>query len=262
MINKFNQFHIVSQRPWPLLSSIQTHSSIVSTIMLISKKTNKYVCYFNIALLITISTIWWKNTSTEANKEGLHHIKTINGIKIRILLFISSEVLFFTRFFWAYFHRITSPNIEIGQRWPPYSINSFNPINVPILNTIILVRSGFSITWAHHLILEKKLLKSIKILILTCLLGIYFSILQKIEYQQAQFSIPDSSYGTIFFIATGFHGIHVLIGTSFLIANWFIIKKILINNKHHIGFELAAWYWHFVDVVWLILYLSIYWWGI
>lgn len=261
MINKYNFFHLVTISPWPILSSVQLQSTILRSIIFLAKKSNKSPLTINTAVLILIAASWWKNTRIEANKEGLHQPISIKGIKIRILLFICSEVLFFISFFWSYFHRGSSPNIEIGQKWPPISVSSFNPINVPILNTLILIRSGFSITWAHHLIIEKNLIKSKIILIITCVLGVYFSLLQKIEYAQAQFSLRDSSYGTIFFMATGFHGIHVLIGTSFLIVNLAFISKIIINQKRHIGFELAAWYWHFVDVVWLFLYLSIYWWG-
>lgn len=261
MIKKFNPYHIVTIRPWPTLSSIQTQTLMISSISLLSKKTGVIVILINFIRINIIASIWWKNTLTEARKEGIHLIKTKKNIKIRILIFISSEVLFFSRFFWAYFHAGRRPNVEIGQIWPPNKVESFNPINVPLLNTIILVRSGFSVTWTHHAILEKSIGKRKNILLITCLLGGYFSVLQKMEYDQSQFSINDSSYGTIFFIATGFHGIHVIIGTTFLLVNYFFLKKMLVRNSHHIGFELAAWYWHFVDVVWLVLYLSIYWWG-
>lgn len=262
MIGKFNKYHIVTNRPWPVLSSFQIQSLIVTIISLIAKKNRKNAIAINFLFTSLIASLWWKNTITEAGKEGIHIKNTKKRIKIRMLLFISSEVLFFSRFFWAYFHAGTSPNIEIGQIWPPHKIESFNPINVPLLNTIILIRSGFSITWAHHEILEKSFLKGKKILFITCALGVYFTILQKIEYDQSRFCLNDSSYGTIFFIATGFHGIHVLIGTTFLIVNFMFMQIILLRNSQHVGFELAAWYWHFVDVVWLILYLSIYWWGI
>lgn len=261
MINKFNIFHIVTQRPWPILSSLQTQAIIMSIVSLLAKKNPKLVLNINFVTITLIASMWWKNTLIEAGKEGIHLKRVTKRIKIRILIFITSEVLFFSRFFWAYFHAGTRPNVEIGQIWPPMAIESFNPINVPLLNTIILVRSGFSVTWAHHLIIEKSIIKRGKILIWTCILGVYFTILQKIEYDQSGFSINDSAYGTIFFMATGFHGIHVIIGTTFLLVNFLNIKKLYIRWNHHIGFELAAWYWHFVDVVWLILYLSIYWWG-
>lgn len=261
MINKFNTFHIVTQSPWPILSSFQSQSIALSVVSLIAKKAPKALAITNIIILNIIASMWWKRALIEASKEGLHLNKITKGIKISMLMFISSEVLFFSRFFWSYFHAGISPNVEIGQIWPPIAIESFNPINVPLLNTMILVRSGFSVTWAHHLILEKSIIGRKKILLYTCILGWYFTFLQKIEYDQSEFSINDSTYGTIFFIATGFHGIHVIIGTTFLMVCWFNIIKISLSWSHHIGFELAAWYWHFVDVVWLMLYLSIYWWG-
>lgn len=261
MIIKFNPFHLVTRRPWPLMSSIQIYRLIIITIFNNYIKTTKNINFISTIFLIAISFKWWKNINREANKEGLHIKKTIKGIKIGILLFILSEIIFFARFFWSYFHSRIRPNVEIGQIWPPIEVKTFNPINVPLLNTIILVRSGFSITISHHLLIENKYKNRKNILILTFLLGFYFSLLQIIEYKQAEFCINDSAYGTIFFIATGFHGVHVLIGSSFIFIITISIKKILITKKHHIGFEIAAWYWHFVDIVWLFLYLSIYWWG-
>lgn len=261
MIKKFNDFHIVSKSPWPVLASTQAQRITITIIRTLAKKSSKWTSVLNLLVTIIIALLWWKDTSSEAREEGAHLKKTIKRIKISIIIFIASEVLFFSRFFWAYFHSGRRPNVEIGQTWPPKQIESFNPINVPLLNTIILVRSGFSITWSHHMVTEKKINKGKNLLLLTCLLGLYFTILQKIEYDQSQFCINDSTYGTTFFVATGFHGIHVMLGTIFLLVNFVYIKKISISENHHIGFELAAWYWHFVDVVWLILYLSIYWWG-
>jgi len=181
-------------------------------------------------------------------------------LKLGIILFITSEVFFFVSFFWGYFHRRLSPNIDIGQIWPPYFINSFNPINVPLLNTIILLSSGVSVTWSHHAILKNQMKKANFSLLLTVLLGLYFSLLQGIEYFQAEFCIRDSIYGSRFFIATGFHGLHVIIGSTFLLICYIRIKNFEFSSNHLIGFEAAAWYWHFVDIVWIFLYISIYWW--
>lgn len=260
MINKFNQSHIVTLSPWPILSSTHIYSLIIQIVVNNRNKTNKRIDLIYIATLSLIPIAWWKNTIFEANKEGLHTKKTTNRIKKRIILFIVSEILFFIRFFWAFFHSGIRPRIEIGIIWPPTEIKPFNPINVPLLNTIILIRSGFSITWSHHAIIKKNLIKSNKSLLVTILLGSYFTILQGIEHIQSEFSLADSCFGTIFFIATGFHGLHVLIGSTFLVVNYLFLVKIILSYRHHTGFEIAAWYWHFVDVVWLFLYLSIYWW--
>ena len=144
---------------------------------------------------------------------------------------------------------------------PLWGINVFNPLQIPLLNTIILLSSGVSVTWAHHSLIEKNYSQSFQGILITVILGVYFTILQGFEYNEASFSISDSTYGATFFIATGFHGLHVIIGTSFLLI---CLLRHLANHfspYHHFGFEAAAWYWHFVDVVWLFLYLSIYWWG-
>lgn len=185
----------------------------------------------------------------------------MTGLKLGIILFITSEVFFFLSFFWAYFHTRLSPDIFIGQKWPCLGIQAFNPIGIPLINTIILLRSGVRLTAAHHFLIVGNLKKTNTYLMLTIILGIYFSILQWIEYEEACFSIADSIYGSTFFIATGFHGLHVIIGTIFL--SICLMRRITqqFSSYHHFGFEAAAWYWHFVDVVWLFLYLFIYWFG-
>jgi cytochrome c oxidase subunit 3 len=145
--------------------------------------------------------------------------------------------------------------------WPPIGILIFNPFQVPLLNTAILLTSGVTVTWAHHGLIENNHSQTTQGLFFTIILGIYFTILQAYEYIEASFCIADAIYGSTFFIATGFHGLHVLIGTTFLLICLIRHIKNHFSNAHHFGFEAAAWYWHFVDVVWLFLYVSIYWWG-
>lgn len=260
MINKFHPFHIVTLSPWPIVGALSAWNFTSIITIRFNRKINFLFIYSTILMVIT-SILWWKDVSRESTLQGFHQYLVENGLKIGIILFIASEVLFFTSFFWSYFHSRIRPTIEIGQIWPPTRIKSFDPINVPLLNTIILIRSGVSVTWAHHAILTNYKKEAIFSLTLTCVLGIYFTALQAIEYIQAEFSISDSSYGSTFFIATGFHGIHVLIGTSFLLISLYRLNNLRNPPAHIIGFELAAWYWHFVDIVWLFLYISIYWWG-
>lgn len=257
---KFHPFHIVNIRPWPLVSSLSFLRFTISIIFYTQFKIN-YLWLLAIISLIICSYQWWRDTLRESSYEGYHGILVINGIKIGIILFITSEIFFFVSFFWGYFHVRSRPNIELGQTWPPISIVAFNPINVPLLNTIVLISSGASITWSHHEILKNNYGIRNLSLIITIILGLYFSFLQGIEYWRAEFTICDSVYGSTFFIATGFHGLHVLLGTSFLIISYNQLSKKNTSHLHFIGFELAAWYWHFVDIVWLFLYLSIYWWG-
>lgn len=177
------------------------------------------------------------------------------------MLFITSEIFFFLSFFWAFFHTSLSPDIFIGQKWPCKGIVAFDPIAIPLINTLILLRSGVSLTASHHFLITGEKTKGFNYLLFTIILGVYFTALQYVEYKEATFSIADSVYGSTFFIATGFHGIHVIIGTIFLNVCLFRIIKNHFSSYHHFGFEAAAWYWHFVDVVWLFLYICIYWFG-
>ena len=149
----------------------------------------------------------------------------------------------------------------MGGIWPPVGIQTFNPFQVPLLNTIILLSSGVRVTWAHHALIEGNFTQTKDGLLITIGLGIYFTILQGLEYYEARFTFADGVYGSTFFIATGFHGLHVIVGTLFLIVTMIRLLNCELRITHHFGFEAAAWYWHFVDVVWLFLYLIIYWWG-
>ena len=214
-----------------------------------------------IILLLIVIIQWWRDIRREGAIQGLHTSIVELGLRWGIALFIISEIFFFLRFFWAFFHRRLSPNIEIGSIWPPFGIKVFNPFQVPLLNTVILLSSGIRVTWAHHSLLIGNYSQTKIGLRVTILLGIYFSILQILEYFEASFTFADRIYGSTFFIATGFHGLHVIIGTLFLIVILMRHIKWEFRRDHHFGFEAAAWYWHFVDVVWLFLYIIIYWWG-
>lgn len=252
-------YHLVTIRPWPLLTSINLIIILLGAV--------KWFHLFNYNLIIlgfiTLNLCifqWWRDVIRERTFQGFHSLKVTKLIRTGIILFITSEIFFFLSFFWAFFHSALSPRIEIGRIWPPKSIIIFDPYNIPLLNTIILLSSGVRITWRHYIILYKNYFKRIIALFITILLGIYFSFLQFIEYNEAPFTIADSVYGSTFFIITGFHGLHVIIGTIFI----FVILLRLINYQfsphHHFGFEARSWYWHFVDVIWLIVYISLYWW--
>lgn len=253
-------FHLVDYRPWPLTGAIGVITLVTGIV--------KWFHNFNINLLIlgyliVILTIyqWWRDVCREGTLQGKHTILVTKGLRWGIILFIVSEVFFFISFFWAFFHRSLSPNIEIGSIWPPIRITPFNPFQIPLLNTIILISSGVSVTWAHHALIENNNSQTTQGLFITIILGFYFTILQAYEYFEAPFTIADRIYGSTFFIATGFHGLHVIIGTLFLLTCLIRHLNNHFSKNHHFGFEAAAWYWHFVDVVWLFLYISIYWWG-
>lgn len=260
MSRKNHPFHLVEVRPWPILGSLGTLIIIIGLIKWFHLyKINLFFIGITINLLVIFQ--WWRDITREGTFQGLHTIKVAQGLRWGIILFIISEIFFFISFFWGFFHRSLSPTIEIGIKWPPIGIIAFNPLEIPLLNTLILLTSGLTVTWAHHRLIENNYKESIQGLSITVLLGIYFTILQGYEYIEAPFSISDSVYGSSFFIATGFHGLHVIIGTTFLTI---CLIRLYLNHfspTHHFGFEAAAWYWHFVDVVWLFLYISIYWWG-
>lgn len=253
-------FHLVELSPWPLTGSL---GALIITLGLTSwfhSFGNKLLI---LGFIITFLTIiqWWRDIIRETTFLGFHTLKVSQGLRWGIILFITSEVLFFFAFFWAFFHRRLAPTPELGSTWPPTAISVINPFSIPLLNTAVLLASGVTVTWAHHSIIEKLYLEATQALILTVLLGAYFTFLQAGEYFEAPFSIADSVYGTTFFVATGFHGLHVLIGSSFLLVCLIRLIFNQFSNGHHLGFEAAAWYWHFVDVVWIFLFICIYWWG-
>nr|YP_009020900.1 cytochrome c oxidase subunit III [Metaphire vulgaris]AHM23782.1 cytochrome c oxidase subunit III [Metaphire vulgaris] len=253
-------FHLVEYSPWPLTSSL---GAFTLAIGLASWFHGYGMSCFLIAITLIIMSMyqWWRDVVREGTYMGHHTSPVAVGLRWGMILFITSEVMFFFAFFWAFFHSSLSPTPEIGCSWPPTGINPLNPFSVPLLNTAVLLASGVTVTWAHHSLMEGKRTDTIQALTVTVMLGAYFTILQAGEYIAAPFTIADSVYGTTFFVATGFHGLHVLIGSSFLLICLLRTTLHHFSSGHHFGFEAAAWYWHFVDVVWICLYLCIYWWG-
>nr|QII41355.1 cytochrome c oxidase subunit III [Oreta fuscopurpurea] len=258
--SNFHPFHLVDYSPWPLTGAIGTMTLVTGMVKWFH---NFNMNLFILGYIIVILTMyqWWRDIYREGTFQGKHTIMVVNGLRWGMILFIVSEIFFFISFFWAFFHSSLSPNVEIGATWPPMKIVPFNPFQIPLLNTIILISSGISVTWAHHALMENNHTQTVQGLFITITLGIYFTILQAYEYIEASFTIADSVYGSTFFMATGFHGLHVMIGTIFLAVCLFRHLNNHFSKNHHFGFEAAAWYWHFVDVVWLFLYISIYWWG-
>nr|QGA74033.1 cytochrome c oxidase subunit 3 [Chalcophana sp. N69] len=260
MSNKNHPFHLVEISPWPILGSIGTMIMMMGLVKWFHLyKMNLFMIGLTVNLLVMYQ--WWRDITRESTFQGLHTLKVAQGLRWGMILFIVSEVFFFLSFFWGFFHSSLSPTIEIGMKWPPLGISTFNPMEVPLLNTLILLTSGLTVSWTHHSLMENNFNEATQSLLLTIILGIYFSILQGYEYLEAPFSISDSIYGSSFFMATGFHGLHVMIGTTFLAVCLARMYNNHFSSNHHFGFEAAAWYWHFVDIVWLFLYMSIYWWG-
>lgn len=260
MLTKNHPFHLVNRRPWPILGSLNIFITFIGLIKWFHFN-NHSILNFRLVITLLIIFQWWRDIVRERTFQGHHTLKVRIGLRIGIILFIISEIFFFISFFWRFFHNSLSPRIEIGINWPPFGIETFNPLEIPLLNTVILLSSGITVTWAHHSLIENNYSQTIQGLFITIILGFYFTILQAYEYIEAPFTISDSVYGSSFFIATGFHGLHVIVGSLFLSVCF--IRQLInhFSSIHHFGFEAAAWYWHFVDVVWLFLYISIYWWG-
>lgn len=262
MVNKIitHSYHLVDERPWPF---VRAAGGLFVTFGFVNWFFFFEVNLFVLGLLVILLRMfqWWCDVSSERRLLGFHSRVVELGLRWGMALFIISEVFFFLSFFWAFFHSRLRPVVELGSRWPPKRILRFNPWEVPLLNTLILLSSGVRVTWSHHALMENHVKRRAAGLLFTIILGGYFSLLQYEEYIESSFTFADRVFGRTFFIATGFHGIHVLIGSTFLLVC--LIRIILgkFNWIHHFGFEAAAWYWHFVDVVWLFLFRVIYWWG-
>nr|AFA46045.1 cytochrome c oxidase subunit III [Cercopithecus mitis heymansi] len=260
MTHQSHAYHMVKPSPWPLTGAL-------SALLVTSGLTMWFHFYsttlLTLGLLTTSLTLhqWWRDIVRESTYQGHHTTPVQKNLRYGMALFIISEIFFFTGFFWAFYHSSLAPTPHLGGHWPPTGIVPLNPLEVPLLNTSVLLASGVTITWAHHSLMNNNRKQMTQALLITILLGIYFTTLQISEYFEAPFTISDGIYGSTFFIATGFHGLHVIIGSTFLLVC--LIRQLLYHftSSHHFGFEAAAWYWHFVDVVWLLLYISIYWWG-
>jgi cytochrome c oxidase subunit 3 len=255
-------FHLVDPSPWPFMASL---SVLVFLFGLVSYlhgfKVGNFLFVFGLCILVLTSVVWWRDVIRESTYEGCHTVLVQLGLRYGIVLFIFSEVMLFISFFWAFFHSSLSPGVELGMIWPPQGISIFDPWQVPFLNTIILLLSGCTVTWAHHAIIHGNRNQGILALVFTIVLALLFTGLQFYEYKIAPFCLSDGIYGSTFFITTGLHGLHVIVGTLFLLVCLVRLYNYQITAQHHFGFEAAAWYWHFVDVVWLFLFVSVYWWG-
>nr|QHE65378.1 cytochrome c oxidase subunit III [Ledra auditura]UGK73313.1 cytochrome c oxidase subunit III [Ledra trigona] len=257
---KNHPFHLVDSSPWPLVGSLGVLTFVSGSVNMFL---NSSYSLSLIGLLIVLATMfqWWRDVVRESTYMGFHTSYVLVMIKFGMVLFIFSEVMFFVSFFWGFFHSSLCPSFEIGLHWPPLGVKSFNPMNIPMLNTMVLLSSGMTMTWAHNSLLLGNFSDLIWGLFLTVFLGIYFSFLQFYEYLDSSFCISDSVYGSLFFMMTGFHGFHVIVGTLFILVIFYRSLLFHFSSYHHVGFESSSWYWHFVDLVWLFLYLTVYWWG-
>jgi cytochrome c oxidase subunit III len=295
---KNHDYHLVDPSPWPFVGSMSAFMmaiGAISSLHTFSKLAwtasppqpqppSFYVAMFafilGFALVLYTMFMWWRDVVKEG-QAGFH--TPVVGLHLRygMLMFIASEVMFFVAWFWAFFDASlyygdaiqASRALATGGVWPPAPLSDnvahpmmvFDPWHLPLVNTLILLTSGTTVTWAHHALLHNDREGLKWGLIATVALGALFTLVQGYEYAHAPFGfnrdIEGNIYGSTFFMATGFHGFHVLIGTIFLAVCLFRALQGQFTPKQHFGFEAAAWYWHFVDVVWLFLFACIYIWG-
>ncbi|MAZ17059.1 cytochrome c oxidase subunit 3 [Oricola sp.] len=277
---KHHDYHIIDPSPWPLFGSIGALVMAIGGIgWMQAIQGNEFALLgiplsnpwtFFIGLLIILYTMfgWWGDTIKEAHQG--HHTKVVSiHLRYGMIMFIASEVMFFVAWFWAVFDASLFYDqanefarlAYTGGTWPPQGLEVLDPLHLPLYNTVILLLSGTTVTWAHHALLHNDRSGLKWGLGLTILLGVLFSSVQAYEYAHAPFQFSGSLYGATFFMSTGFHGFHVLVGTIFLLVCFFRALAGDFTPKQHFGFEAAAWYWHFVDVVWLFLFFTIYVWG-
>lgn len=260
-MKKYNPFHLVEPRPWPIFTSFSFLRFALGVIIMV-RSFNCYPFLLSLVVLCYSSFLWGRDVHREGCYEGSHNFEAIGGFKIGIIFFIISECFFFLGMFWAYLHLAESPSMELGNSWPPQGITPFDPKGIPFLNTILLVSSGVSVTWSHHSIEKGDFNSRVFSLFFTVVLGAFFTSLQLLEYYVARFTFCCSAYSSIYFIGTGFHGLHVFIGRVLLVICLIRFSDIFVSPHHRVGFECSVWYWHFVDIVWFCLYLIFYWWGV
>lgn len=261
---KPHPYHMVRPSIWPLISSFAAGLLALGMVFFMHDyKIGDFAFGYKglvLGLFAVLSCMyfWWRDIIFEAVMEKAHSAVAKIGFRFGMMLFILSEVMFFVAFFWAFFNAALFP---VGGVWPPEGIHAVPAFDLPLLMTCILLLSGCTVTWAHAAIIEGDNDNFVLSLGLTVLLGVVFLGFQAYEYHHASFGFKDGIFPSTFYMATGFHGFHVLVGTLFLAVCWLRARKKHFTAKSHFGFEAAAWYWHFVDVVWLFLFIAVYYWG-
>jgi cytochrome c oxidase subunit 3 len=265
-VYQLHPYHLVEPSPWPFFISFTLFGLTFNTVLVMHGYIGSvYIIFLNTICVIYCMSLWFRDIISEGSYLGNHTIAVKNGINLGFILFVISEVMFFFAIFWAYIHSALAPTIELGSVWPPINIQAIGPLELPLLNTIILLTSGATITYSHHTLIgatnPNARKAAILWLFLTIVLAILFTLCQYIEYINATFTITDGVFGSVFFFSTGFHALHVIVGTLYLITCLWRLYSYHFTNTHHLGYETAILYWHFVDIVWLLVFILIYWWG-
>jgi cytochrome c oxidase subunit 3 len=262
-----HDYHLVDPSPWPIVGSLAAATLVVGGLMYMHAIPGwQYVMPLGVAGIALTMVGWWRDVISES-RHGDHTDVVARGLRVGMVLFITSEVLFFFAFFWAYFWgALYHPVTVEGYTWLPEGAHPVPAFDIPFLNTMILLLSGCTVTWGHHAVREGDNRTATKALALTVALGVLFTGFQAYEYVHTiyspeGFTLSSQIFGSTFYMATGFHGFHVIIGTTFLIVCTVRALYDHFRPNKHVGLEAAAWYWHFVDVVWLFLFVWVYWWG-
>nr|YP_010890104.1 cytochrome c oxidase subunit III [Craseoa lathetica]WJJ70140.1 cytochrome c oxidase subunit 3 [Craseoa lathetica] len=260
MKKNYHPYHIITPSPWPFVLSINVLLMIMGLLLMLHYH-SFILLFIGLTFVLFSFSFWIRDIIRESTFQGAHTKAAVKGLRIGFILFLASEVMLFVSFFWAFFHSSLSPAVGIGCMWPPMGLTPLNVYSIPLLNTAILLSSGVTVTWCHHALISGNKQEACRSLIITIILGLIFTGFQIFEYFEAAFSIAESVYGSTFYITTGFHGLHVIVGTLFLTVCFFRLYQFHFTLTNHFAFEAASWYWHFVDVIWLFLYIFIYWWG-
>ncbi len=258
---KNHDYHILAPSLHPFVASVGAFVMLFGAVLWM-KTITPFMFFIGLAIVLYSMLAWWWDVIRESSA-GDHAPVVRIGLRYGFILFILSEVMFFAAWFWSFFKHALYPMETFSEgQWPPPSIETFDPWHLPLINTLILLCSGCAATWAHHALVHENNRKDLANgIIIAVLLGVLFSFFQAYEYSHAAFGFSGNIYGANFFMATGFHGAHVIIGTLFLLVCYLRVRAGHFTVEKHVGFEAAAWYWHFVDVVWLFLFASIYIWG-
>lgn len=249
-------WHLVNPSPWPFVLSSAVFLVATGGVLAMHHHGPWTLC-LGVALLLYALMAWSRDIVAES-RQGHHTLPVRRGLKAGFVLFVLSEIMFFGGFFWAFFDARLAPAEVLGSVWPPRDIHPPDPMEWPWLNTLILMLSGTTLTWAHHALKNDKRATALAGMGLTVALGVCFLCIQAFEYVHAPFPFQGNIYCSLFYMMTGFHGVHVLVGLVFLGVCWFRIRSGDLEPRHHVGLETAAWYWHFVDIVWVALFVVLY----
>lgn len=264
-------FHLVNPSPWPLFTAISLWLTMLSVIAVVHNYGGIIDLIIGFSCLVMSAILWWKDVINESTYEFKHTTLVRKGLLLGMALFILSEAFLFFGFFWAFFHSSLVPSAALGGVWPPVIISVINPWQIPLVNTLTLITSGFTVTIAHRALKDipyldaafryNRMRQVVLWLSVTVILALFFLGCQAFEYYYAEFTLSDTIYGTTFYTLTGLHGTHVLVGMVFLLVCTIRAALFHFTSWKQVGFKSAVWYWHFVDVIWILLFFTVYIWG-